>query len=235
MSVLEINQLSAFYGKARALNDISIKLDKGEIMAVIGANGAGKSTLLDSIVGLTRTTGDIRFEGQLLNECSAADIVNSGVGYATERFNLFPYMSVYDNLMVGAYTARDDVEQNLELVYDLFPRLKERETQETGTQSGGERQMVSLGRALMSSPKLLLIDEPTIGLAPKVCLDMAAALRDLNQSTSLTILITEQNVNFAMSLAQNLHVLETGMIRMSGTPEELKANPDLNKAYFGSS
>ncbi|MEM7545891.1 MAG: ABC transporter ATP-binding protein [Pseudomonadota bacterium] len=231
--MLEIRNLSAFYGKAQALHDVSFSVEEGEIVGVIGANGAGKSTLLDSIMGMTATTGSIHLGGDELTGRKTADIVAMGVGYAPERANLFPYMSVRDNLLVGAYTARSDIERNLAMVHDLFPRLEERAAQETSTQSGGERQMVSVGRALMTSPRLLIVDEPTIGLAPKVCLEIAEVLRRLNREFGVTIVITEQNVNFALTLAQRLHVLETGVIRRSGTVEELSADPTLTEAYFG--
>lgn len=233
MALLEIDRLSAFYGRAQALHDISLSVEKGAISAIIGANGAGKSTLFDSIAGLTRTTGEIRLAGRALTGQSTAAIIRAGVGYAPERAHLFPYMSVRDNLLVGAYTARDEIDRNLDMVYRLFTRLEERKTQETATQSGGERQMVSVGRALMSSPTLLLIDEPTIGLAPAVCNDIAGALRRLNAETGLTILIAEQNVNFALTLAEHIHVLETGRIRRSGTAEELRSDPTVAEAYFG--
>jgi len=233
MALLEIDKLSAFYGRAQALHGVSLSVAEGEIAAIIGANGAGKSTLFDSIVGLTRTTGSIRLAGQELTGRKTAEIVRAGVGYAPERAHLFPYMTVYDNLMVGAYTARDDIPKNLGLVHHLFPRLEEREAQETATQSGGERQMVSVGRALMSSPRVLLVDEPTIGLAPKVCNDIAGALRMLNEETGLTILIAEQNVNFALTLASHIYVLETGHIHKSGTADELRADPAVAEAYFG--
>lgn len=232
-AMLEIENLSAFYGKAQALRDVSLSVAEGEIVGVIGANGAGKSTLLDSVMGMTRTTGAIRLAGEDITGMKTAEIVKRGVGYAPERANLFPYMSVRDNLLVGAYTARDDIAKNMKMVHDLFPRLAERESQETSTQSGGERQMVSVGRALMTSPKLLIVDEPTIGLAPKVCVEIAAVLRKLNKDYGVTIVITEQNVNFALTLAERLHVLETGEVRMSGTVEELRANPALTEAYFG--
>lgn len=231
--MLEIDELSAFYGKAQALHGVSFNVSEGEIVGVIGANGAGKSTLLDAIMGLAKTTGAIRLAGRTITGLSTADIVKLGVGYAPERANLFPYMSVRDNLLVGAYTARDDIDQNLEMVHQLFPRLQERARQETSTQSGGERQMVSVGRALMTSPKLLLVDEPTIGLAPKVCDEIAEVLRRLNREFGVTIIITEQNVNFALTLAERLHVLETGAIRRSGRVEELRADPALTEAYFG--
>jgi len=232
-ALLDIQNVSAFYGAAQALHDVSLSVEEGEIVAVIGANGAGKSTLFDSIMGLTRTTGAITLQGADLTGQTTAQIVQAGVGYASERANLFPHMSVRDNLLVGAFTARDDIEKNLALVHGLFPRLEERAQQETATQSGGERQMVSLGRALMTSPRLLIVDEPTIGLAPKVCADIAESLRRLNSETGLTILIAEQNVNFALTLARHVHVLETGRIVTSGTPEDLADDPAVAEAYFG--
>lgn len=231
--LLDIQNLSAFYGAAQALYEISLGVDEGEIVAVIGANGAGKSTLFDAIMGQVRTSGTIQLQNQDLTGRSTAQIVAKGVGYAPERAHLFPYMSVRDNLLVGAYTARADIDANLDLVHGLFPRLLERADQETATQSGGERQMVSVGRALMTSPRLLLVDEPTIGLAPKVCDDIANSLRKLNEATGLTILIAEQNVNFALTLANTVHVLETGRIATSGTPDQLRADPAVAAAYFG--
>ena len=233
MALLEIEDLNAFYGVARALHGVSMSIEEGDIVAVIGPNGAGKSTLMDAIMGLVRTEGAIRLDGAALAGAAPGEIVRRGVGYAPERAHLFPFMTVRDNLLVGAWTAREDIAANLELVHRLFPVLESREAQETGTLSGGERQMASLGRALMTSPRLLLVDEPTIGLAPKVCGDIAAALRRLNAETGLTILIAEQNVNFAMTLARRLHVLDTGEIRVSGTVEELTADPELARAYFG--
>lgn len=231
--MLTIQNLSAFYGKAQALTEVSLTVEDGQIIALLGANGAGKSTLLDSILGLTTTTGSITLNGLETTALKPADIVRLGVGYAPERFNLFPYMSVQENLLIGAYTARDDIEKNLATIHALFPRLKERANQETSTQSGGERQMVSLGRALMTSPKLLLVDEPTIGLAPKVCAEIAAVLKRLNEEQGLTILITEQNANFALSLAQHIHIMEGGRITASGTPSELSGTETLAAAYFG--
>ena len=233
MALLTIENLFAYYGMAESLHGVSLEVEEGAIVGIIGPNGAGKSTLMDSIMGLTETKGSIRLAGKELRKLPPATIVDLGVGYAPERAHLFPYLSVRDNLLVGAYTARADIARNLDLVHDLFPVLKERWAQETATQSGGERQMVSLGRALMTSPKVLLVDEPTIGLAPKICDGIAAALRRLNAETGLTIVIAEQNVNFAFSLAQRVHVLETGSIRASGTVAELQSDPDLAKAYFG--
>ena len=233
MAFLEIRDLEAFYGRARSLHGVSLGVEAGAIVGIIGPNGAGKSTLLDSILGLTVTAGEIRLDGTRLTGRRPAEIVRLGVGYAPERGHLFPHMSVRDNLLVGAYTVPEDADRNLHAVFDLFPVLGERASQETGTQSGGERQMVSLGRALMTSPRLLIVDEPTIGLAPKVCHDIAAALRRMNEELGLTILITEQNVNFAMQLARDIHVLETGEIRLSGTADELRDDPHVREAYFG--
>lgn len=233
MAFLELQSLCAFYGKAQALHDVSLSVEPGEIIAIVGANGAGKSTLLDSVMGLTRITGEVKMDGELITGLASASIVQKGVGYAPERFNLFPFMSVRDNLLVGAYTARDAVEKNLDTVHQLFPRLKERAKQETSTQSGGERQMVSLGRALMTNPRLLLVDEPTIGLAPKVCLEIAESLRRMRDELGATIVITEQNANFAMTLAERLYVLESGSIKAQGTVEQLRGDTRLTEAYFG--
>ena len=233
MPVLEIDNLSAFYGKAQALTDVSLSVDTGETIAIVGANGAGKSTLLDAIMGQVRTRGAIRLDGTDISGLRTAEIVKRGVGYAPERFNLFPHMSVRDNLLVGAYTAREEIDKNFDLVHRLFPRLEEREDQETSTQSGGERQMVSLGRALMTSPRLLLVDEPTIGLAPKICTEIAEVLRRLSGEMGLTVVVTEQNANFALSLAKTLYVLEGGHVTASGTAAELSKDDTLAKSYFG--
>ncbi len=233
MALLDIDKLSAFYGKAQALQDVSLSIAEGDIVALIGTNGAGKSTLLDSIMGQVTVSGDIRLKGESLVGKPTSKIVAAGVGYAPERANLFAHMSVRNNLLVGAYTARDNIADNLSRVENLFPVLAERAGQETSTQSGGERQMVSIGRALMTNPSILLVDEPTIGLAPKVFNDIAEALRRLNAETGLTILITEQNVNFALTLARHIHVMETGRIRVSGTADELREDAALAEAYFG--
>ena len=233
MSYLSIQSLNAFYGKAQALSDVSLSVEKGEIIAIVGANGSGKSTLLDSIMGMVSQTGRIEFDEQDISGKATSYIVKSGIGYAPERFNLFPYMSVKDNLLVGAFTARENTSANLSQVYSLFPKLAERETQETATQSGGERQMVSLGRAIMSSPTLLLVDEPTIGLAPKVCQEIAVSLRRMRDDFGLTVVITEQNANFAMTLAERIYVLEAGKMQIEGTADELRQDNRLIEAYFG--
>jgi len=231
--MIRVENLSAFYGKAQALREVSLHVKGGETIAIVGANGAGKSTLLDSIMGMVRNTGSITLDGQDITGRKPADMVRLGIGYAPERFNLFPHMSVRDNLLVGAYTARDKIEENMAAVHRLFPRLAERSSQETSTQSGGERQMVSLGRALMTSPRVLLVDEPTIGLAPKVCVEIAEVLRRLSAEMGLTVIVTEQNANFALSLANRLYVLEAGHVTAEGTAEELSKDDQLAKSYFG--
>ena len=231
--MLQIQNLSVFYSKAMSLNSASIDVEAGDIAAIIGPVGAGKSTLLDAVLGLNDATGSITFEDKNLRQLPTSKIVSLGIGYAPERGNLFTQMNVRENLLVGAYTSRAAIESNLELVFDLFPILKKRQNQEVGTQSGGERQMVSLGRALMNSPRLLLVDEPTIGLSPKVCVDIATALTRLNSQHGLTILIAEQNANFTLSLAQYIYLLEAGRIIGSGTADELRADKAIQESYFG--
>ncbi len=231
--MLQIENLTVFYSKAMSLNSASIEVEAGDIAAIIGPVGAGKSTLLDAVLGLNHATGNITFEDQDLRQLPTSRIVRLGIGYAPERGNLFTQMNVRENLLVGAYTSRAGIESNLELVFDLFPILEQRQNQEVGTQSGGERQMVSLGRALMNSPRMLLVDEPTIGLSPKVCMDIAAALTRLNSELGLTILIAEQNANFTLSLAQYIYLLEAGRIIGSGTADELRKDKAIQESYFG--
>ena len=234
MALLEIQNLEVFYGKACSLHNISLSVEKGKVIGIIGPNGAGKSTLLDSIIGLTDCHGKILFEGADLQKLSSTEIVRRGIAYAPEARNLFSYMGVKDNLLMGAYRARENKEINLQMVYNLFPILAKRGNQEAKTLSGGEQQMLSLGRALMSNPKMLLIDEPTIGLAPLVCKEIAQVLVNLNQEKGITIIITEQNVNFALTLSEEIYLLETGAIKMKGRPEELRQETYIQETYFGS-
>lgn len=233
MAFLRVKDLEVFYGKACSLQKVSLSVEKGEIIGIIGPNGAGKSTLLDSIIGLTDCNGQILFDGIDLRRLPSAEIVRQGIAYASEARNLFSYMGVRDNLLIGAYRAKGDKEKNLRMVYDLFPILEKRRNQEAKTLSGGEQQMLSLGRALMSSPRMLLVDEPTIGLAPLVCKEIAQVLRKLNQEKGITIVITEQNVNFALTLSEEIYLLETGTIKMKGRPDELKQETYIQETYFG--
>jgi branched-chain amino acid transport system ATP-binding protein len=234
MAFLKVTDLEAYYGKACSLSKVSLAVEKGETVGIIGPNGAGKSTLLDSIIGLTDCYGQILFDGHDLGKLAPAQIVGLGIGYAPERRNLFPFMSVKENLLVGAYRAKKALEKNLKRVFELFPILEKRQNQEAGTQSGGEQQMLSLGRALMTDPRLLLVDEPTLGLAPLVCLEIADVLRDLKKQKGITIVITEQNVNFTLTLAEEIYLLETGNIKMKGKPEDLKQESYIQETYFGS-
>ena len=233
MAFLEVKDLEVFYGKACSLNNVSLSVEKESVIGIIGPNGAGKSTLLDSIVGLTNCRGEIYFDGTDLRRLSPTDIVRRGIAYAPEARNLFPYMAVRDNLLVGAYRAKKDIATNLQAVYELFPILEKRQSQEAKTLSGGEQQMLSLGRALMSNPRLLLVDEPTIGLAPLVCKEIAEVLRNLKEKQGITIVITEQNVNFTLTLSEEIYLLETGSIKMKGRPEELKQETYIQETYFG--
>ncbi len=233
MAFLDIVDLEVFYGKACSLHGVSLGVARASVVGIIGPNGAGKSTLLDSILGLTACHGQITFDGVDLRRLSPAQIVKRGIGYAPERRNLFPFMSVKENLLVGGHHASGDLESNLQMVYEMFPILQKRQRQEARTQSGGEQQMLSLGRALMSNPKLLLVDEPTIGLAPLVCLEIARVLAGLKTERGITILIAEQNVNFALTLAEEIYLLETGRIKMKGLPQELKQEKYIQETYFG--
>jgi branched-chain amino acid transport system ATP-binding protein len=217
-----------------SLHNVSISVAEGAVIGIIGPNGAGKSTLLDSIIGLTNSSGQIIFAGTDLQRLSPTEIVRLGIAYAPEARNLFSYMAVKDNLLIGSYRAKKDKEKNLKLVYELFPILAKRQNQEAKTLSGGEQQMLALGRALMSNPRLLLVDEPTIGLAPLVCKEIAQVLKNLNQEKGITIVITEQNVNFALTLSEEIYLLETGTIKMKGRPDDLKQETYIQETYFGS-
>ena len=231
--MLQIENLTVFYGKAMALDNVSLAVEAGQIAAIIGPVGAGKSTLLDAVMGLNSRTGEIRFDGQNLQRFSTRNIVRMGVGYAPERGNLFTQMNVRENLLAGAYTDRSNIRRNLDLVFDLFPVLAGRRNQEVGTQSGGERQMVSLGRALMMSPRLLLVDEPTIGLSPKVCLDIASVLTRLNRERGLTVIIAEQNARFTLDLAEQIYLLEAGRVIRGGSAADLQRESAIRESYFG--
>jgi len=232
MNLLEVKDLESFYGKARALSGISFTVEKGQSVGIIGPNGGGKSTLLDSILGLTNWLGEIVFDGVNLRRLAPSQIVKLRIGYSPERGNLFRFMNVKENLLLGAYCARREINENLEIVFKLFPVLRERLKQEAGTLSGGERQMLSLGRALMTSPKLLLLDEPTLGLAPVVVGTISEAVTNLKKM-GITILVTEQNASFTLSCSDKIHLLERGKLVMVGTPEELKQDEYIRKTYFG--
>lgn len=232
MAFLEVKNLEAYYGKAQALKGVSFSVEKGECIGIVGPNGAGKSTLLDSIIGLTDWRGQIIFDGVDLHGLPPRKIIKLGIGYAPERGNLFAYMNVKENLLVGAYLAREKMGESFGAVFEMLPTLDERQKQQAGTLSGGERQMLSLGRAWMSAPRLLLLDEPTLGLAPIVISKIAATVEGLKQRGA-TIIIAEQNVSFTVTHAERLYLLERGKLTMGGTPEELKGEEYIRKTYFG--
>jgi len=232
MAFLEVENLEAYYGKAQALKDVSFSIEKGGCIGIIGPNGAGKSTLLDSIIGLTHWEGKIIFDGVDLHGLPPRKIIKLGIGYAPERGNLFTFMNVKENLSVGAYLARDKMDENFASVYEMLPLLDERQKQQAGTLSGGERQMLSLGRAWMSDPRLLLLDEPTLGLAPIVIAKIAETIEDLKKRGA-TIIIAEQNVSFTSAHAERLYLIERGTLSKGRTAEEMKGDEYVRKTYFG--
>jgi branched-chain amino acid transport system ATP-binding protein len=235
MALLELQDVHTYYGNIAALKGISIEVQEGEIVTLIGSNGAGKSTTLRSISGLTAPRqGSIRFDGEEIAETPPQDIVRLGISQAPEGRHCFQRMTVRENLDLGAYLRRDsaEVESDLQRVYELFPRLKERERQKAGTMSGGEQQMLAIGRALMANPKLLLLDEPSMGIAPILVERIYETIAEIN-GQGTTILLVEQNANFALGVSKRAYVLETGAIALSDRSEVLRDNPDVQKAYLG--
>ena len=233
--MLDIKDLVVHYGGICALNKVSLHVDKGEIISVIGANGAGKSTLMKSIVAVKPfTSGSIMFEGQALKK-EPHDVIKDGITLAPEGRRIFSPLSVRENLMAGAYTRTDrhEIEATLGEVFELFPRLKERINQRGGTLSGGEQQMLAVGRALMSRPKLLMLDEPSLGLAPIVINLMFETIVRLNQQLGLTILLVEQNASLALEICQRAYVLKTGTINMEGTGQDLLHDERVMQSYLG--
>ena len=234
MALLEIDDLHVYYDRAEALKGIDLHVEEGEIVSVIGPNGAGKTTLLNAISGLKEYEGSIRFRGEALTGQTEREIVMRGVIHCTEERDLFPFFSVHQNLQMGAQFREDEnaVQEDLEMVYDLFPRLDERRDQEAHTMSGGEQQMLAIGRALMGDPELLLLDEPTLGLAPIIIEDISEILERL-QAEGLTVLLAEQNSTFAMTHAERLYLLETGAVELTGNAAEFREDDYIQDAYLG--
>ncbi|MEW6261893.1 MAG: ABC transporter ATP-binding protein [Thermodesulfobacteriota bacterium] len=232
--MLRIENLEVAYGKVQALWGVSLDLTEGEIVALVGANGAGKTTLLKTISGLMRAkAGAIIFDGRRLEKALPREVVKAGIVQVPEGRKLFPELTVLDNLLLGGYTVGPDRRlAKLEQVYRIFPTLKERRKQVAGTLSGGEQQMVAIGRGLMSSPKLLLLDEPSLGLAPLLVEEMFEVVAEINRS-GVTVLLVEQNTQHALSLAHRGFVMESGRIVLSGTGQDLLSNPEVRKAYLG--
>ena len=233
--LLEVQDLSASYGAVQALSEVSLHVMPGEIVTLIGANGAGKSTLLMTICGDPRASGgSIRLDGEDITRLPTHAIMRRGIAQAPEGRRIFPRMTVQENLLMGAEAlTREDPARRMRQVFALFPRLEERLGQRGGTLSGGEQQMLAIGRALMSGPRLLLLDEPSLGLAPLMVRQIFAAIRRLNRETGLTVLLVEQNANLALRLAHRGYVLVTGRITMEGTGESLLARPEIRDAYLG--
>ena len=233
--MLEVDKINTFYGEVQALWDISLNVKKGEVVCLIGSNGAGKTTTLKTIIGLLHPrSGTIEFLGKRIERWPPHKIVEAGMALVPEGRRLFPYMTVYENLVVGAYTKRayEKFEDSLEFVYNLFPVLKKFRNRMARTLSGGERQMLAIARALMSRPQLLLMDEPSLGLAPKIVAQVFKVIEDL-RNEGITILLVEQNARKALELADRGYVIETGHIVLSGKAEELLANDMVKKAYLG--
>jgi branched-chain amino acid transport system ATP-binding protein len=234
VALLEVQDLHTFYGNIEALKGVSLEVEEGEVVTLIGSNGAGKSTTLRSISGLTPPReGTIKFDGKEIGETAPQDIVRLGISQAPEGRRVFPRMSVRENLELGAFLRRDEsIRSDLDRVYELFPRLKERERQKAGTMSGGEQQMLAIGRALMSNPRLLLLDEPAMGLAPVLVERIYETVAEINRQGT-TILLVEQNANFALDVAKRGYVLETGTVALSDTSDALRQSPEVQRAYLG--
>jgi branched-chain amino acid transport system ATP-binding protein len=233
--MLNIQELNVFYGAIQALNNVSISVNPGEVVAIIGSNGAGKSTLLRTISGLIRPrSGSITYQGKELTTMAPHNIVKLGLSQSPEGRRIFTNMTVQENLQLGAFLRTDpaEVAKDMEMVLERFPRLRERFKQNSGTMSGGEQQMLAIGRALMSKPDILLLDEPSLGLAPFLIAEIFSIVLDLNKDGK-TILIVEQNANRALEIAHRAYVLETGEMVLEGTGKELLVNPKVKEAYLG--
>ena len=236
MPTLEVQSIAVRYGQLEAVHDVSLGVGDGEIVALVGSNGAGKSTTLKAMMGLKALArGELRWDGQSIAAMPAAGRVARGIALSPEGRRLFPRMTVMDNLELGAYTTRCAAtrRRTLDMIYGLFPRVQERRAQMAGSLSGGEQQMVAIGRALMAQPKLLLLDEPSLGLAPKVIAEIAQAVERLNRETGLSIVLVEQNARLAMRLSHRAYVLERGEVVRTGTGQELLEDDFVRQAYLG--
>ena len=233
--LLALKDVWIHYRKVAAVKGISISVEEGEIVTLIGANGAGKSTTLRTISGLKRASaGEIEFAGERIDKIAPEKVTQMGIAHVPEGRHVFPYMSVVENLEMGAYLRKDKaaIAKGYDEVFEHFPRLKERRKQQAGTLSGGEQQMLAMGRALMTDPKLILMDEPSLGLSPIMCREIAKIIRDLHQ-LGRTIVLVEQNARLALALAQKGYVMETGKIALQGPAKELRENDDVKHTYLG--
>jgi branched-chain amino acid transport system ATP-binding protein len=234
MALLEVDAIHTYYGAIEALKGVSLTVEEGEVVTLIGANGAGKSTTLRSIAGLTPASrGTITFEGENLTRVPAHEVVSRGIALSPEGRHCFSRMTVRENLDLGAYHRRGpDVSQDMDRVFELFPRLKERERQKAGTMSGGEQQMLAIGRALMARPRLLMLDEPSMGIAPILVQRIYETIGEINRS-GVAILLVEQNANYALDVSKRGYVLETGAVVLANDSAQLRNDPDVQKAYLG--
>ena len=235
MAMLEVKNLEVYYGVIQAIKGVSFQVNQAEVIALIGANGAGKTTILHTITGLIAPkNGTVTFEGQEITKVPAYKIVSMGMAHVPEGRRVFAELSVYENLKMGAYTRKDknEIEESLQSVYDRFPRLKERRNQLAGTLSGGEQQMLAMGRALMSKPKIILMDEPSMGLSPILVNEIFDIIKSVSESGT-TVLLVEQNAKKALSIADRAYVLETGNIVLEGKAKELLEDASIKKAYLG--
>ncbi len=235
MAMLEIKNLEVYYGMIQALKGISFEVEEGEVIALIGANGAGKTTTLHAVTGLLPVkSGEIIFEGKNITKVPGHKIVSMGMAHVPEGRRVFAQLSVYQNLKMGAYTRKDkeEIEQTLEMVYKRFPRLEERKNQMAGTLSGGEQQMLAMGRALMSHPKIILMDEPSMGLSPIFVNEIFDIIKEVS-AAGTTVLLVEQNAKKALSIADRAYVLETGQITLKGDAKEMMNDESVKKAYLG--
>jgi branched-chain amino acid transport system ATP-binding protein len=233
LSLLELRDVEARYGPVRALHGVTLDVDEGELVSVLGANGAGKTTTLRAISGTVRASGDIVLDGQRVTRRGPEAMARLGVAHVPEGRGTFAALSVLDNLRLGAWTRRGALDGDLRRVYAFFPRLEERRVQQAGTLSGGEQQMLALGRALMARPRLLLLDEPSLGLAPLVVREIFDALSKMNADDGTTIVVVEQNAALALRHAARAYVLETGRVVLGGPAEPLRANESVRRSYLG--
>jgi branched-chain amino acid transport system ATP-binding protein len=234
MPLLELKDVHARYGPIRALHGVSLTVDEGEVVAILGANGAGKTTTLRSISSMTRTSGEIRFGGKGIARSSPERVARLGVAHVPEGRGLFPELTVWENLRMGAVgTGRGNFQEDAKRIVGYFPWIERRREQAAGTLSGGEQQMLALGRALVSRPKLLMLDEPSLGLAPTVVRELFATVRRLNDEEGLTVLVVEQNATIALDVASRAYVLEVGKVAVEGTSDELRRHEGVRKSYLG--
>jgi branched-chain amino acid transport system ATP-binding protein len=231
--LLELDDVEARYGPIKALHGVSLRVDEGELVAVLGANGAGKTTTLRAISHTVRRSGQIRFAGKSLGRRGPEAVARLGIAHVPDGRGTFPELTVWENLRLGAFTRRGPLRADFARVRSYFPWVEERRNQQAGTLSGGEQQMLALARAFMHRPRLLLLDEPSLGLAPLVVAEIFTIIKDLNEQEGLTVLVVEQNANIALQAASRAYVLEVGRVAVSGTSDELRANESVRRSYLG--